>query len=306
MVNAAFSATLARHDAPVVLFVHIPKTAGTSLNRILRLKYGLWPPTNLFDLQTTFGYNQYGDGPTERLEKIASLHPAEAARIRLIHGHFGFGIHEYVTRPYVYLTFLRDPVERVISSYHQLRRGQQFDDDALSLADFLDQGERYFESFYIDNGHVRALAGAQGLHNNRPFGTVRDDLLDQAKHNLKTQPFFVGISERFDESLLLLKRAMGWRTCYYARANVAPRRKRYDDVAPDVRARLRELTRYDQRLYDWACQHFEAQIKAMGTDFEEEVAWFRRVNRLYSRTVGRVVALLPSLKRTLEQVDTLD
>ena len=48
-----------------------------------------------------------------------------------------------------------------------------------------------------------------------PFGEVTDEMLEQAKHNLREELVFFGLTERFDESLVLAKRRLGFRSILY-------------------------------------------------------------------------------------------
>ena len=48
-----------------------------------------------------------------------------------------------------------------------------------------------------------------------PFGEVTDEMLEQAKHNLRDDIVYFGLTERFDESLVLAKRRLGFRSILY-------------------------------------------------------------------------------------------
>ena len=93
---------------PLFVFLHIPKTAGTSLSHLLRNKFA-----------------------TDSIKLIYS--PAECARtlnehaeeldasIDCISGHIDYGIHHYLARDCVYFSMMREPVSRVLSHYHFTR-----------------------------------------------------------------------------------------------------------------------------------------------------------------------------------------
>ncbi len=92
-----------------LIFIHIPKTAGTSLRHILISSMAkdeliVADPPNPFDHEAA-------------LEHIA-MKIKESPRARAIIGHFRYGIHEVLpTKKYKYITFVRDPVERMLSEY---------------------------------------------------------------------------------------------------------------------------------------------------------------------------------------------
>lgn len=70
---------------PALIFVHIPKAAGTTLNHIIEAHY---TPENSFATSMTRLH------PNGSLEAFEALSDAERARIRLLNGHMGFGLHE--------------------------------------------------------------------------------------------------------------------------------------------------------------------------------------------------------------------
>src|SRR5262249_19033084 len=97
--------------AGATIFIHIPKAAGTSLRRVLEEAI----PGDL-------GQNIYPEAEGISVEEFAALSPAERDHLRFVMGHFSYGIHEGLTQPWRYVTMLRDPVDRYISSYHHAVR----------------------------------------------------------------------------------------------------------------------------------------------------------------------------------------
>ncbi len=281
----------------LLIFLHIPKTAGTTLSRIIRIKLGIWPPQNLWHHSLTFGFYQIN--PIEaRLQYIQSLPAAQQRQIRLFQGHFGFGVHPHLPRPNYYVSMLRDPVERVVSAYYQLRRGRPEDALAkdMSFEEFVNCGKD-FGRFLVDNGQVRAIIGTDGNPDRTPFGQMGPQHLARALHNLEHHFAFVGLSERFDESALLLKQILGWKQCKYASANIAPQRKKVAEFPAHVIERVRELNALDQALYDHVAQQFQSMIDQQGDRFPVELAKFRGANERYARTMGPLIDLLPNAKR---------
>ena len=289
-------------DDGLMIFLHIPKTAGTTLSRIIRIKTGLWPMGNLLNHSLTFGHYQIN--PIEkRLEYIESLPEKQQRRIKLFQGHFGFGVHHQLPKPNFYVTILRDPIERVISSYYQLRRGRPEDALAkdMSFEEFVNSGAD-FGRFLVDNGQVRSIIGTDGNPDGSPFDSLGPEHLEKAKQNIAKHFAFVGLSERFDESALLLKQILGWKHCHYASANIAPNRKKLEEFPSHVIDRVRELNQLDIALYDHVAQQFEQMIQKQGEQFEQQLAEFRAANERYSRMAGPFIDLLPGAKRMGQRV----
>jgi len=281
----------------LMIFLHIPKTAGTTLSRIIRIKTGLWPLRHLMNHSRTFGYYQIN--PIEkRLEYIQSLPDHQQRQIKLFQGHFGFGVHHQLPRPSFYVTILRDPIERVISSYYQLRRGRPEDALAkdMSFEEFL-TCDKDFGRFHVDNGQVRSIIGTDGNPDPSPFNTLGPEALEKAKHNIAKHFAFVGLSERFDESALLLKQILGWKHCHYASANIAPNRKKLEEFPAHVIEKARELNQLDIALYEHVAAQFDAMIQQQGEQFSTELEKFQQANRRYTKLAGPLIDLLPGAKR---------
>jgi hypothetical protein len=152
------------------LFLHIPKTAGTSFRFILENSFGVshchtgHTGTQIF----TEADLQFARKFFPRLRSLAGHNLTEPTRFQ-IPGAF-------------YATFLREPVARVISHYQDsvLRGG-----NTRSFPESLRNNER------LNNLQVRMIAGEENL--------------DKAK-DLIARYDFVGLTERFDLAVHMLGR----------------------------------------------------------------------------------------------------
>ena len=255
--------------ADTIIFLHIHKTAGTTLHRVIERQYR---PEQIWTLDEQNGFDD-----------LVSLTEAQRARIRMLRGHMEFGLHEFMPATTTYFTLLRQPIERVISFYYFIRRNpnhyhfEPIVNQDLSLGDFLATRQNKM----MDNGQTRVLAGAR--NNDYPIGACTPDLLALAKQHLRDHFSVVGLMERFDETLLLLKQAYGWRNVRYVRQNVTTSRPLQADLPPSTLDLVAEYNQLDLELYDYAAALFEEQIRKQGAQFAGQVRSFQAANRALAR-----------------------
>jgi Sulfotransferase family len=181
-----------------ILFMHIPKTAGTAFREPMMENYKHSQVAYL-----------YPHPPGLLVSNLGLLPLEQRARFRMIMGHFQYGIHEFLPQEYTYVTIVRDPVERVISHYHYLRHTQPetISDGTvmLSLIETLERGR----TVNLDNLMVRCFSGVDA--NDVPPGHIDQRIYDLAIHHLRTQFKFVGYQDRVDEAYAALRRHFNWK-----------------------------------------------------------------------------------------------
>jgi len=256
----------------VLVFVHVPKTGGMTLDHLIRRQYPekavLW-----------ISYDR-----PELLSEFQALDAKQKAELRCLLGHVPFGIDAQLSGNPVYITMLREPVARFISEYGQVRRVTRTGAwrppvdqvKSMTLDDFL--------NYRIENNamdvQTRFISGylpPAGMQ--PPFEPLPGDALERAKDNLRKHFVAVGLMERFDESLLLMKRRLGWnKHLFYARRNTAPRPSSGGDVPPETLKRIVEHTRLDAELVRFGAELLEEAVRAEGEAFQKEVRKLRQVN----------------------------
>ena len=263
-----------------VVFLHIPKTAGSTLSTALVMNYA---PEHTIRLDLI-------DRPLADIEREVS--PETLAHARLVRGHLSYGVHRYIPRPCHYITVLREPVARTISGYKFIiRNPAAFRHHALHDPEV--GGKIGLEGYLESEGVGRKGNRQTRMLSGRYSGDLDRAALEEAKANL--QDFLVvGLTERFEETFALMRRALRFRIPVYATKLVAPPL----EVSGHAIDLIREQNELDRELYEFGCELFRSQVDAQGSSFALETAMFRAM-RPVSRTIGkgRVERTLVKLSR---------
>lgn len=258
-------------EEATLIFLHIAKTGGQTFNAILRRQY---PEDRIFSV--------IGQDVEDRIRVYMEWPEARRAAIRLIMGHVHFGIHEHIPGPSTYVTLLRDPVERALSTYYYVRRKPDHPAHREIVEREMDLGRVVRSGLLpmLDNGQTRILYGLG--HWDVPYGECGEELLEGAKRNVERHFALVGTTERFDATLRLLERRFGWSRSFYRRRNVSKRRPGRDDVSPEALEAARRHNRLDLELYQWVDRRLEEAIRRAGGGFALRSAALERANRVWN------------------------
>ena len=265
-------------EHPLILHLHIPKTGGTTLNKYIYKHLSTDKKTVAEDDYLHSGVYYF---PTGFLHENAESIPDRIRRILsrddlgAIVGHFCFGIHRYVTRPWAYVTLLRNPLDRIISLYYHLRPSG----GAINIEEFTSNpAYKIFE-----NDQTRRLAGID-----HKLDSCTRKTLQRAKQNLRQHFCVVGVTEHFDETLILLKRTFGWKKQleYYLK-NVNTRRPFTDKIPHATIDRIRARNEFDYELYDYAKDILNAAISAQDAGFQEDLQRFVSIKNLTKQAQNR-------------------
>lgn len=262
----------------VFVFVHMPKAGGSTLQEIIQRPY---PLAATFDI-----HGESVETVQSSVDRLRRMPEQERERIACVKGHIPFGIHRWLPRTPLYATMLRDPIERTVSDYffalntpghtlfERMRRGR------LSIKDFVvlrqEQGLSDIYCRFLSETMIwdRLVDSPRTL----PPGAV-----GTAKENLERYFAVVGITEKFDESLMLMQSAFGWKDVYYERANVTRDKPAQVTLTAEALDAIRLYNGRDIELYEFAKQRMDASIAVQGAGFEERVRRFRKENERYQR-----------------------
>ena len=230
-------------------FIHIPKTAGSTLTYLMRRVYG--------------HHDVY---PHNFMEPMVTLTQEQRDSFHYIGAHMRPNVRDYLSNDPAFITFLRDPVQRVISHYRHAKLlesspyGPVVKQDMTLEAFLHDEAHR----FRVDN-HQTVYLGVDLLLENQPsdynpFPIVTDAIFEKAKQNLD-RFLLVGLQDRFEESLNLLCRLLGWPSYRQNnKINVTPGRIEDELIPTELIEEIRQRNTYDMALYEHGKALFVKQL----------------------------------------------
>ncbi|WP_406871792.1 sulfotransferase family 2 domain-containing protein [Aminobacter sp. P9b] len=225
------------------LFLHTQKTAGTSIQHIARQFYG---PDNV---SSHADYEELG--------------VAACGTLDFVSGHFGYEFARPLMPDRYCFTFLRHPIERVLSLY-SFSAGRPAGESPFydvarekGLEAFLRLAHHpepaYREMFW--NHQTWQLAYGRGAEfADKPSRVVDEfdgtEMLAMAKLHLSTFDY-IGFVERFDDDAAAIFKALGCGKVELVRANSSANRPSTEGLQQSTMDLLLEFTALDRELYQY-------------------------------------------------------
>jgi len=222
-----------------LISIHIPKTAGTSFRNTLKGVYGQEAVVRL-DIELEVPVVKVNEEPYDERQV-----PSWA---KVVHGHFTYPLlkqhFDLPERQIPIITWVRDPVERVISNYYYLskRLAEELDEPSKGL-NILIKMERKLMEYARD-----------------PLNCNR---LTKYLQGVPLEKFhFVGIQDHYSEDLNHLAKILDWQNFNEFIHNRTG--KAYDQVSDEQRDEIRALNDEDVRLYERALELREKRLLKYG------------------------------------------
>ncbi|MBV9453348.1 MAG: hypothetical protein JOZ19_04400 [Rubrobacter sp.] len=246
-----------------LFFVHIPKTGGCSLSDCLGRMY------------SAKSFTFTGNFPKD-LERYKGLSNHEKEKTTLITGHTPLTTEESELDLLPKITFLRDPVERVKSFCQHVSEGKspyialrEHPPERFDVDRFLDSGNPE-----LSNLQTKILLG-RGSYNIDLHDP--DLIVEKATEVLENKLVYFGLTEYFDESLMLFRKALGWgKWPVYTKLNTKNEARLITFSKRNI-CKIRELNKLDMRVYDVATELFTQRAQENVAYLERSLQDFRKV-----------------------------
>ena len=254
-----------------ILFMHIPKTAGTSIRNMIEKNFS--KDERLYIYEESRWKTPYD---------IKKMDHDTKKNIKIVYGHFLFGIHKYFDEPTKYMTIIREPVDRILSAYYhfktipthkkimlkifnwganlpislpkllQQRHSKQLKNhyfvvnNKLSVVEFVKCGR-----FGVDNTMVRRIS-------NIPvgYGKITQEIYETAIYNIENYFVDVLLMEDMKQSVARLASIIGSTDLSMRMDNVNKKRER-TGLDGNTLSFLKETNKYDLMLYDYCYHRFK-------------------------------------------------
>lgn len=242
-----------------LVFLHLQKTAGMTLHAVLDAQFS-GPRISPIMYQIEFMEHS----------------PEALERFSLLHGHYFYGILSRLLRGRpIYMTFLRDPVERALSQYAHMQTRQVDPPHAYGVG--MDLESFVFHpnaSKHITNLQTRMLGARFAIDETRDIADAleAEELLvhmgkgataAEAIEVLESIAYF-GLTEQFNDSMALLTYTFDWLpTKDVTSRNIGTNKPVRARIPAHVMERIIELNQEDIILYQHAQRLFATRYNRM-------------------------------------------
>jgi hypothetical protein len=253
-----------------IFYLHIPKCGGTSINNALQnyyLKWSLSDTSNVFNLDSPASWeaveksqdlllkpDTVDDYQVMRFREELLLYCMSQRHIQFISGHFSFSSRAYqaFSNRYAFITVLRNPVDRWISSYfyNRNRQGHRYRKLDMSI-------EEYLESDYGRSQGYEYAKFLSGVDEGGKFMTP--EAVRKAKENLHKFRL-VGFLEDMDSFRIQFREMFG-RELNIKFLNQKPKSENPEsyDFLRQVKDQVEKICQPDIEIYEYAITEFQTK-----------------------------------------------
>lgn len=233
-------------DRPHTVFVHIPKTGGSSIRQMFRASHG-------------------DDNVSLSTDQGSIIRDMDSAKYNHFFGHVGMAVAlNYALRQKtIIFTFLRSPVDRILSLYNFFHNldPKKYGGDFVIRSAMENEIEEFILSTdpriisYLDNTQVWQLAIAADADTRSKFAHLSDDdLVGLARKNV-SKIHFAGVVESMERCSTQLGQILGMDLGIQ---HVNKSNSRFVPRGFAAKEAMRRYTELDEVLYDYVKSRFDS------------------------------------------------
>lgn len=244
-------------------FCHIPKTAGTSFRNALESKFGVDAIVRDYGKNAPETSQVVQESVYERQDLYSLYTSLVTDGTPAIAGHFSADKYARVFSVTSSITFMREPVERVISEYKHFKRHKNINDSLIEFA-------RLPRNINAQTRYLRSVSlYAMGL---------------------------VGITERYSESLQLFEHEFGIKL-EKLNNNIAPRSRFTEKIGDEVISEITEINHDDISLYRNAKNLLGERVNLLNSNlpFTFGTFYVNRTGKLQGWAFRRNISDIPQI-----------
>ena len=303
MTYPAIASQQASSDSRLV-FLHIPKTGGTSLHNYLIRQY---EPNQVCP---------------ERFNNLHKWSSDDLFKYHFFSGHFDMGNVTYIPGEKRIITVFREPKARILSLYFFWKAHRESVIEKaklqgprlakkLSLLEFLRYDDRVPVNIpaNIDNVMTRTLIGRIHVGKNREYTCSKSEAVGRAKAAIDNMACF-GIMEDFEKSIRRITSFLGIpcpdqipheRNSRDPSPNSIVEPIEREEITEEISAELEKLTEEDTIVYNYALKRFNATTPKMESSDARRLKALEDENMKLKKLLAETMLDVATLKEMLEK-----